>query len=422
MKPAVASARAAPTGVRHKVVALTFLLGVVLYVDRAAISVLAPAVRQDLGLGPMAMGSVFMAFVWGYALFNIPGGWLCDRYGARRVLAAIVVLWSAFTASTAAAWNLTSLLAIRFLFGAAEAGATPSVSYSFARWIPAAERARAQGFYFSGMSAGVAVAPPLVTIGLLHWGWRATFAGLGALGLLWAFVWRLWYQDNPAQHGSLNREELALLAETSPAGPDVKVNWRRAAASPNLWAILLMYFTYGYTGYIYITWFPTYLMEARRLPIGMAGVLAALPGLLGMIAKPLGGWASDRLTTRYGVAFGRRSVGMFGFGLAAVAILPALYVGDPYLAVVLFAITDGAAALAHGVCFAVCIDTGMRRAGTISALMLTMGSLGNAACALAFGAFLQYTGSWAAPFMIGMAANLLGALLWLRIDPKEQFV
>jgi MFS family permease len=422
MRPAALYEEATSSNVRHRVVILAFLLGMVLYVDRAAISVLAPAVRRDLGLGPMAMGSIFMAFVWGYALFNIPGGWLCDRYGARRVLAAIVVLWSAFTAATAAAWNLASLFVIRFLFGAAEAGATPCVSFSFARWIPAAERARAQGFYFSGMSAGVAVAPPLVTLGLVYWGWRATFAGLGTLGILWALVWALWYRDDPTRHRAVRKRELALLGDSVPAGPSAKIDWRRAARSGNLWAILLMYFSYGYTGYIYITWFPTYLMEARNLTPGLAGVLASFPGLLGMIAKPIGGWASDRLTARYGIAFGRRSIGIFGFGLAAASIVPALYVGNPYLAVVLFAITDGAAALAHGVCFAVCIDTGMKRAGTISALMLTAGSLGNAVCALAFGAFLQYTGSWFSPFLIGMAANLLGALLWLRIDPREQFV
>jgi nitrate/nitrite transporter NarK len=182
-----------------------------------------------------------------------------------------------------------------------------------------------------------------------------------------------------------------------------------------------MYFTYGYTGYIYITWFPTYLIEARRLPTFTVGMLAGLPSVLGMIAKPLGGWVSDRLTQSHGVVFGRRAVGMFGFGLAALAVLPGLYVRNPYLAVAFLAVADGAAALAHGVCFAVCIDTGLKRAGTISGLMLTAGSLGNAASAFAFGFLVQFTGSWEAAFLIGMAANVAGALLWLKINPEEQF-
>jgi MFS family permease len=119
---------------------------------------------------------------------------------------------------------------------------------------------------------------------------------------------------------------------------------------------------------------------------------------------------------------GRRVVGMVGFGLGALAVLPGLFVPNPYLAVLFLALADAGAALAHGVCFAVCLDVGMKRAGTVSALMLTMGSLGNALSAIAFGAFLQYTGSWIPPFLIAMAANLSGALLWLKIDPRKQLL
>jgi MFS family permease len=403
-------------------VALTFLLGLVLYADRSAISVLAPAIRRDFGLSPVAMGGVFMAFVWGYAAFSLPVGWVGDRFGSRKVLAVIVVLWSTFTSATAATWNLSSLIAARFLFGAAESGATPNVSQTFARWIPLAERARAQGFFFAGMSAGGAVAPPLVTLGLLYWGWKTTFVALGGLGLGWAAVWYWWYRDNPADHRAVNSAELALLYNPGAANPDTRLNWGSLMASRNLWAILLMYFTYGYTGYIYISWFPSYLIEARQLPTLMVGILAGLPSVVGMIAKPLGGWASDWLTKSRGVVFGRRAVGMFGFGLAALAVLPGLYIRNPYLAVAFLAVADGAAALAHGVCFAVCIDTGLRRAGTISGLMLTAGSIGNAASAFAFGFLVQYTGSWEAAFLIGMAANVAGALLWLGINPKEELV
>lgn len=422
MSPAALATATRSSTVRHKVVALSFLLGLVLFLDRAALSVMAPSIRQDLHLGPAAMGAVFMAFVWGYALLNIPAGALGDRYGARRMLAGIVILWSVFTAATATAWNWMSLLVIRFLFGAAEAGATPNVTQSFARWIPVAERARAQGFYLAGMSAGAALAPPLVTFGLMRWGWRATFVGLGLAGVLWAAGWFFWYRDDPRRHPAVSAGELRLLGVPADCGPLACFDWRRVLATPNLWAILLMYFTYGYTGYIYITWFPSYLMESRGLPLSMAGTLAAAPGVLGLIAKPLGGWLSDRLTARFGLRFGRRSVGLCGFGLAAAAIIPGLWVSNPYASALILAAGDGAAAQAHGVCFAVCIDTGLGRAGTISGMMLTMGSVGNALSALAFGAFLQFTGSWTAPFLLGMAANVLGALLWLKIHPERRFL
>jgi len=411
-----------PTRARHGVTAMAFLLGLVLYVDRAALSVAAPSLRRDLNLSPMDMGWLFSAFVWGYALFHVPSGWLGDRIGARKMLAAIVVLWSAFTAATVLAWNLPSLLAIRFLFGAAEAGATPNISRSFARWIPAGERARAQGFYFSGMSAGGALAPPLAMFLLLRWGWRVTFIVLGLIGLVWAAAWFICYRDDPRQHSQVNEAELNLLPAGEDAAGPAPIAWKSLLRNANFRAILIMYFTYGYTGYIYITWFPSYLMEERHLPPMAAALLAALPTGMAMVAKPLGGWWSDRASARRGLVFGRRVVGIFGFGLGALAVIPGILVSDAYLSALFLGLADAGAALAHGVCFAVCLDVGLKRAGTISALMLTAGSLGNALSALAFGVSLQWTGSWVPPFLVAMAANFVGALMWLRIDPTKEVI
>lgn len=404
--------------VRHRVVALSFLLGMILYLDRAALGIVAPALRADLGLSPMAMGWIFSAFVGGYTLFNIPVGWLGDRLGPQRVLSGIVVLWSAFTAATACAWSIASMLLIRFFFGASEAGAAPNVSRSFARWIPLSERARAQGFFFSGMSAGTAIAAPLVTVFLLRWGWRMPFLVLAVMGAAWALGWALWYHDRPEGHPSVNAAELKVISAAEAERP-VSIVWSQLLRKGNIWAILLMYFTYGYTGYIYITWFPTYLVEARHISLARTGLLAAVPGLLGVVAKPFGGWWSDRLTLRRGLVWGRRLVGICGFGIGALMVLPGLLAKSPVRGALFLACADSAAALAHGVCFAVCLDVGLERAGTVSALMLTAGSLGNVASALCFGSFLQYKASWTPPFLTAMGANLAGALLWLKIDPRE---
>jgi predicted MFS family arabinose efflux permease len=405
------------THFRHKLVALSFLLGLILYLDRGALSILAPAITRDLGLSPMAMGGIFSAFVAGYTLFNLPAGWLGDRLGPRRVLSAIVLLWSGLTAATGGAWDFGSILVIRFLFGTAEAGATPNVSAAFARWIPPSERARAEGFFFSGMSAGAAIAAPVVTICFFRWGWRTTFLILGAFGTVWAAGWAAWYRDQPAL--SLAGAKLNPGAQPRRMLP---MAWHHLLRRPDVWAILLMYFTYGYTGYIYITWYPTYLIEARHISVARTGLLAALPGLLGIAAKPLGGWWSDRETLGRGVLYGRRLVGMCGFGAAGLLVLPALLIPSPVLSALLFASSDAAAALVHGVCFAVCLDIGLERAGTVSALMLTAGSLGNIGSALSFGSFLQYAGSWTPPFLVASAANLMGAFLWLKIDPRKRVV
>jgi len=267
------------------------------------------------------------------------------------------------------------------------------------------------------------LALPLVTFLLLGIGWRNAFVVLGLIGVLWAVGWHLWYRDSPAEHPGVSKAELRLInAKEDRQERVTPIAWKEILREPNLWAILVMYFTYGYTGYIYITWFPSYLLEARRLGPLMAGVLSAMPPALALLAKPLGGWWSDRLTARRGLLVGRRVVGMVGFGLGAMAVLPGILVADAYLAVLFLAVADAGAALAHAVCFAVCVDIAQKRAGTISALMLTMGSVGNVVSALAFGGFVQYTGSWTPPFLIAMAANLAGCLLWLKIDPRKQLV
>jgi MFS family permease len=399
-------------GASRYVVSMAFLLGTILSLDRAALSVLAPSIQQELHLSPLSMGWIFSSFVWGYGLFHVPVGWMGDRFGARKVLAAISLAWSLAISATALAWDLPSLVIVRFLFGAAEAGATPNVSRALANWIPLTRRAKAQGVFFAGMSAGAALAPPLVTLSLLRYGWRKSFAMLGVFGVIWVIPWLAFYKDPSAQISAAKPDKNTLHA----------LEWRRLFKSRNLWSILLMYFGYGYTGYIYLTWFPSYLIEARHLSISSAGLMAALPTALGFVAKPLGGWWSDRMSMRHGTRYGRRLVGVVGFGLGALGLSFGLLAKNDYISTIFMASSDGATALAHGVCFAVCLDISLSRAGTISALMLTAGSLGSVASALAFGAFLQHNNSWSEPFALGAAANLVGALLWLRIDPQEQLL
>ena len=387
---------------------MIFCLGLTLYMNLAALGVLAPAIQRDLGIGPLSMGLVFSSFAWGYALCHIPSGWLGDRFHPRRVLTGMVLLWSVFSAATAAAWNLTSLLVARFLFGAAGSGTTPNTSISIALAVPRAEHARAEGFYFGGMNAGAMMAPPLATVLLLHFGWRLTFLAIGAVGVVWA---AFWYASYPER--AIGR---------SPQGQLVPIQWRRLLAKPGLWAILLMYFTYGYTGFIFFTWFPSYLIESRHISPELVGILAAVPPALGLVTKPLGGWWSDYLVLRSGIVFGRRGVGMFGFAVGAAAVLPGLLVANPLAGPLLLGLASAGADLAHGVCFAVCLDVGLERAGTVSALMLTAGSLGSTASALAFGALLHFTNSWHAPFLLAMAANVIGCLLWLKIHPDRHLV
>src|SRR3954463_14482093 len=177
------------TRIRYQVLAFTVALAAVTYLDRVCIAQTAADMMRELGLTSVQMGYVFSAFTLAYALFEIPTGAWGDRIGARRVLTRIVVWWSSFTMATAAAYNYTSLLAVRFLFGMGEAGAFPNVSKTFSRWFPAVERGTAQGIFFAGAHLGGGLTPLLVTYLLLFMPWRMVFVTFGLLGFVWAIAW-----------------------------------------------------------------------------------------------------------------------------------------------------------------------------------------------------------------------------------------
>ncbi|HWA87116.1 MAG TPA: MFS transporter, partial [Opitutus sp.] len=236
---------------RHIVLGLLALLSVITYLDRVCIGVAGPRMQDELKLSPTQWGWVLSVFILSYGVFEIPSGALGDRRGHRRVLTRIVVWWSVFTSLTGAAWNYGALLVIRLLFGAGEAGAFPNIAGSVGRWFPAAERGRAQGVIWGASRIGGALSPWIVVPLMGAAGWRNTFYLFGALGILWAIGWLVWYRDEPAQQPGITWEELEEIGGASSAGgPPVSghnaggdacatapaaVPWKQLFRSPRLW-------------------------------------------------------------------------------------------------------------------------------------------------------------------------------------------
>src|SRR5215212_7327397 len=204
------------THARYRVVALATTLAMVTYLDRVAIGTLAPAIRRDLGLTAIQMGWVFTVFQLAYGLFEVPTGRWADRVGTRSVLARIVIWWSVLTAATGAAFNYPVLLAIRFLFGAGEAGAWPCVARTFSRWIPRRERGTVQGIFFAGAHLVGGLTPALVLWLLRFVSWREIFACFGAVGFVWVAVWRTWFRNDPSEHPAVNAAELQMIVADRP--------------------------------------------------------------------------------------------------------------------------------------------------------------------------------------------------------------
>jgi MFS family permease len=296
--------------------------------DRVMIAAAVPVIQKEFGFTLVTVGWILSAFRWGYALFQIPGGWLGDRIGPRRALSLIVTWWSLFTSATALAWSAASMIVCRFLFGVGEAGAFPIATRSLSRWMLPAERGFAQGVTHAGSRLGAALTPALVVLLMARWGWRAPFFAFGALGLLWVAVWYGYYRDTPEEHRGVNPAELGLI-QAATGGPRRRpppgVPWRKILSSANLWTLCLMYFCYAYCISVYLVWFPKYLHDHRGFDLTRMGLYAGLPLLAGVLLT-----AADTLLMLWLTRFGIRIIE--AFVLSLITVIGACFLVEIWLA------------------------------------------------------------------------------------------
>jgi len=407
------------------------LMYLITYLDRVNISTAAPVVSKEFGFDKVTMGAIFSAFGWAYAIFQVPGGWLGDRFGARNVLTIIVGYWSIMTAATVAATGAVSLAIIRFLFGVGEAGAFPVATRAMQLWYPRQERGFVQGVTHSASRLGAAVAPPIVVLIMTTFGWRAVFWVCGAVGLVWSMLWYLAYRNLPEEHGLVNRAELEHIRGVDEGGSANRatvarkagVPWRTLLRSPNMWAIMGAYFTYVYCLWIFLSWLPSYLVEYRHFTLREIGVVASLPLWAGVVGDTVGGLATDWLLARTGnVRLARRTVAIVGMLGCVAFMVPAGLTEDASVAV--FGLTAAMFFLecTIGPSWAVPMDVGGEHSGTVSGMMNTAGNIGGAVSPLVFGVLVEF-GSWQAPFLLSAALLIVGAAVWaFWLDPDSSVI
>ena len=396
-------------------------LGAITYLDRVAISVTRPHIAHDLNLSPTQMGYVFSAFYLAYAVFEIPSGWWGDRVGTRRVLTRIVCWWSAFTVLTGVAFSYSSLVAIRFLFGAGEAGALPNVARTFSRWFPRQERGTAQGVFFMSAHLAGGLTPMLVTALLVYFNWRSLFVLFGSLGFVWSVAWYRWFRDSPAEHPAVGAAERELIESGLAADPGHALeatHWKRLLGNRTVVCLCLMYFTQAFGGTFYVTWLPTYL-ASRGLTGMTAGMLAGLPLMLSAAADLLGGVATDRAARRLGLRLGRITIGGGALAAAGVFTIASAFVASPVAAAVLIALGGASSNFLLGAAWGTCLDIGGRRSGAVSAAMNTSGQVGSILSPILVAAVVRRFSQWSAPLYLAGVLFLLGALCWLWVDPTK---
>jgi MFS family permease len=407
-----------PTRARHVVTAFCVALAVITYIDRVAISVSLPYIRKDLGLSTIQAGWALAAFAWAYALFEIPGGALGDRIGPRRVLMRIVIWWSIFTAATGWAWSPVSLIAIRGLFGAGEAGAFPNLTRILTTWLPVKERERAQATLWMATRVSGAFTPLLVALLISAITWRRTFELFGLLGIVWALLFYRWFRDQPSEHPAVNQAELAMLPPArDTAAAHGGVPWSRIFSRPSVWLLSVQYMCLAYGWWFYINWLPSYLREARGATLTMGALLSGLPLLLGAAGCLVSAWLIPRLARAFGsVAVARRIVAITGFVGASTCIFFFAGIEDPRQAMVVLGFAGFFNDFVMPAAWAGTMDIGGRYAGTVSGAMNMMGSIAGALSVTFVGYLLAWTGDWTMTFYVSSAIYFLGAICWLFLD------
>lgn len=402
-------------GKRHFVVGLLGLISVVTFLDRMAIAVAGPHIQQELHIGPELWGWVLSAYVIANGVFEIPSGAIGDKYGHRWEFTRIVTWWSAFTAATAWCQSFWQLAGARFLFGLGSAGAYPNAAGVLARWLPLRERGRGQGFIWASSRFGGALAPLLLVPLQAQFGWRVVFWVLGAIGLMWAVVWALWFRDDPAQMRGITPRELEIIGPREPRDRHASPPWRKLLSRPQLWLIAAAYGCYAWASWFYFSWFPTWLVHAGGFSMSQMGLYASLPFFLGIVTNLAGGALADRLAVWVGPEQAYRWVTSVCLLVTSVLLLAMSFATSHVAIVALATVSFGCMDLMLPSAWAMCTTIGGRWGGVATGVMNTAGQAGGLLCTVLFGYVVAATNNYELPVRVVALMVLVAAVLFSQI-------
>ncbi len=427
------------TNVRWRILAILIFVSFISYVLRSNISIAAPAMMADLGLSEIQWGWVLAAFTTGYALFQIPGGIIGDRFGPRKSLTAIAVLWGVLTVATSlipgaatssVGFILVSLITVRFLVGMVHAPVFPVINCSIERWFPMGGWALPTGLCSTGLTLGFAAAAPVLVWMIAQWGWRTAFFALAPLGFVSALLWWWYSRDRPGQHPSVNPVELAQIRAgrsfgSSTASPEAQaaeqdVDWKQLLKNRD---ILLLTISYGCMNFVFydaFNWFFYYLVTVREFSAADAGIMTSSQWIAGAVGAAAGGWLCDHLCKRVGLRWGCRSVVVFGMTVSGVLLIIGSVTGSALLAVTMLALCFLFNQLTEGAYWATSMAIGRRYAGTAGGVLNTGGNLMGILNSMLVPAAAALFG-WTFAMALGGIFALLGAGLMLLVRADRPF-
>jgi ACS family D-galactonate transporter-like MFS transporter len=411
--------------IRWLMIWLCFMANAIGYIDRSNIAVATPAIRAELGISPIMMGLVLSAFFWTYAFAQLPAGWFIDKVGVRVALTVAVGWWSMFTAATGLARSVTQFIAMRLMLGLGESASQPAFAKVAFNWFPRTERGLACSIFNSGSTAGTALSLPLVTWLILLVGWRGSFVVTGSLGIAWALAWWFIYRD-PERWRAVAPEQVdRLLAQRAPP-PSAEVeaiSWFDLFRYRSVWGLMLGLFCLNFAIYFFITWFPSYLQQARGFSLAALGSWGAIPPLMGIPGNWLGGWTSDRLIRGGWSPTAARKSCLVGGMLMSSCIGLSAFVESTWVCLALFTLAFASLSFTGANMWTVVseIAPSPRHVASIGGIQNCAGNMAGIILTTFTGVVLMLTkGSFLIPLAVAGAMCIVGAMSYLFLLGKVE--
>ncbi len=403
-----------------RVLGLLCAMYFITYVDRVNVSTAAIEFSKDFHLTNTQVGLVFSAFAYPYLIFQVVGGWVGDRFGARRTLTLCSLVWAGATVLSGFATGLMSLLVARVLLGLGEGATFPTATRAMSHWTAANRRGFAQGITHAFSRVGSAITPPIVTWLMLASSWRGAFIVLGLLSMIWAGVWGWYFRDDPRDHAKITRQEIDVLPSFVAVKEAPAVPWK--ALIRRMLPVTLVYFCYGWTLWLFLTWIPQYFLHNYHMNLKNSAVFASGVFFAGVLGDSLGGHVTDWLLMRTGSRTKARSYMVAVCNLAALAsLLPILFIHDSTVAAIALSLGFFFAELTIGPMWAIPMDIAPKYSGTASGFMNMGSALAAILSPVAGGWIIDVTGNWDWPFIGSMGLMLVGAVFAFAMEPERKF-
>lgn len=412
---------------RYVLVIWLFALSVVAYMARQVVTVTGPFMSADFGMNNDQLGTVFSALLIGYAIFQIPGGWLAGRYGPRKVLTVGLVLWALFSVVTnfiplGAASSLLLLILVRGALGATEGVMYPCANQFIANWFPANEHGMANGWVFAGVGVGSMLTPLIVTRLMGMGGWQAGFWFMGILGLIAAVVWWFLARDKPEQHPAVSAAELAHInanLKSKPSAAGQATPWGRILTSRSVWGVSIAYFAFGYVAFIIISWFFIYMLKGRGIDMHKSAIYSVMPFFAMTVCCLGGAWLSDKISAAKGTYVGRCLFGAVSLVLTAIFLVLGASASDTLVSAALLSCGAGALYLGQSSYWAVTSNVSGPYTGVVSGL-INMGCQIAGAITAKLTPWIAEQYGWAMAFYVAAAVALVCALGWFMVNPTNR--